>query len=159
MRIVVISDTHGDLSDFELAINQQPRADLFIHLGDCERDVDDVKSVYPDKQFVVVSGNCDFGTITPPEDETVVCGKRIFYTHGHTYNVKYGYTSVVDEARRRRADILLFGHTHLPFSSYENGLYIMNPGSIGHPAQGGPSYGIIDITGAGVVLNIVEVRN
>lgn len=157
MRIVVISDTHGALSGFEQAITQQPRADLFIHLGDCERDLDDVKAFFPDKQFLGVSGNCDFGSITPPEGETVVCGKRIFYTHGHTYHVKYGYLSVIDEARRRHADILLFGHTHLPFTSYEDGLYIMNPGSIGHPSQGGPSYGIIDITKAGIVLNIAEV--
>jgi uncharacterized protein len=157
MRIVVISDTHGDLSGFELAVSQQPGAGLFIHLGDCEHDVDDVKLVFPDKQFIGVSGNCDFGSVTPPEGETVICGKRIFYTHGHTYHVKYGSESVIDEARRRGADILLFGHTHLPVTAYEDGLYIMNPGSIGHPEQGAPTYGVIDISKAGVVLNIVEV--
>lgn len=157
MRIVVVSDTHGALSAFERVIVQQPRAELFIHLGDNERDVDNVKAVFPDKQILSVSGNCDFGSITPPEGETVVCGKRIFYTHGHTYHVKYGYSSVIGEARRRQADILLFGHTHLSFTSYEDGLYIMNPGSLGHPRDGGPSYGIIDITKSGIVLNVVEV--
>jgi uncharacterized protein len=157
MRIVVISDTHGDFSGFELAVSQQPKADLFIHLGDCERDVDDIKSLFPDKQFLTVSGNCDFGSITPPEDEIIVCDKRIFFTHGHTYRVKYSPYQAIDEAKRRKSDILLFGHTHLPFTSYEDGLYVMNPGSIGHPAEGKPTYGVIDITKAGIVTNIVEV--
>lgn len=157
MRIVVISDTHGDLSGFERVVAQQPKADFFIHLGDCERDIENVKLIFPNKKFLSVSGNCDFGSTTPPEAETVVCGKRIFYTHGHTYYVKSGDTFVIKEAKRRQADILLFGHTHLPLTSYEDGLYIMNPGSIGHPAQGKPTYGVIDITGAGIVLNIAEV--
>lgn len=157
MRIVVISDTHGDLSGFEQAVSQQQKADIFIHLGDCERDLDSVKTIFPDKKFLSVSGNCDFGSVTPTEDEIEACGKRIFFTHGHTYYVKSGYSSAINEARRRKADILLFGHTHLPFTSYEDGLYIMNPGSVGHPAEGKPTYGIIDITEAGIVLNIAEV--
>lgn len=159
MRIVVISDTHGDLYNFELAISQQPKADLFIHLGDCERDIDNIRPFLRDRQIISVSGNCDFGSVTPPEDETTANGKRIFLTHGHPYHVKFGIGTAIDEARRRNADILLFGHTHVPISTYENGLYIMNPGSLGHPLDGKPTYGVIDITSAGVVLNIVEVRD
>lgn len=157
MRILVVSDTHGDISDFELALSQQKKADLVIHLGDCERDVDYVKELYPNKRFLNVSGNCDFGSVIPPEGETIVGGKRIFYTHGHTYHVKFGINAVIDEAKHRGVDILLFGHTHVPVTEYEDGLYIMNPGSIGHPQQGGPTYGIIDITKAGITLNIAEV--
>lgn len=157
MRIVVISDTHGDFSNFELVMSEQPKADLFIHLGDCERDLDDIRPLFPDRRFLGVSGNCDFGSATPAEGETVAAGKHIFYTHGHTYHVKYGPADVVDEARRRKADIVLFGHTHLPVATYEDGLYIMNPGSLGHPIAGGPTYGVIDITEAGIVTNIVEV--
>jgi phosphoesterase, MJ0936 family len=157
MRIIVISDTHGDLSGFERAVDQQPKADLFIHLGDCERDLDQVKPLFPDKRFLSVAGNCDFGSDTPTESETIARGRRIFFTHGHPYHVKFGYASAIGEARRRGADILLFGHTHLPYTAYEDGLYIMNPGSLGHPRDGHPTYGIVDITDAGIVLNIAEV--
>ena len=106
MRILVISDTHGDISGFEFALSQQKKADLVIHLGDCERDVDDVKDLFPDKQFINVSGNCDFGSVTPPEGETVICSKRIFYTHGHTYHVKFGNDLVINEAKRRGARLV-----------------------------------------------------
>lgn len=159
MRIVVTSDTHGDLSNFELAVSQQPKAEMFIHLGDCERDAEDINFCFRKRSVLLVSGNCDFGSVTPAESETVAAGKRIFFTHGHTYHVKYGYTEVINEAKRRKADICLFGHTHVPFTAYEDGLYIMNPGSLGHPREGNPTYGIIDITNAGIVLNTVEVRN
>lgn len=157
MRMIVVSDTHGDLRGFKAIIDQQPKADLFIHLGDCEWDLDQIKTTFPDKQFLSVAGNCDFGSDTPTENETVACGRRIFYTHGHPYHVKFGYASAIGEARRRGADILLFGHTHLAYTAYEDGLYIMNPGSVGHPRDSHPTYGVLDITDAGIVLNIAEV--
>lgn len=157
MKIAVFSDTHGNLFNFETAIEQQKNADLFIFLGDREKDLDEVKDFYPTKQWLSVHGNCDFGSITPSENETVADGKRIFYTHGHNYHVKYGYDEAITEAHNRKADILLFGHTHVPYVSYEDGLYILNPGSLGHPREGRPTYGIIDILPSGILINTVEV--
>jgi putative phosphoesterase len=157
LRIVVISDTHGDIEGINKVIEQQRKADLFIFLGDCERDIENAESVFPGKQFLIVAGNCDFGSDSPTEGETVIAGRRIFYTHGHIYQVKFGPSNIIHEARRRKADILLYGHTHVAYTTYEDGLYIMNPGSIGHPADGRPTYGIVDITDAGIVTNVVEV--
>ena len=141
----------------ERVITQQRKAELFIHLGDCVSDLENATIIFPEIQYLNVKGNCDFGSDTPVDGETVIKGKRIFFTHGHAYHVKSGYSIAIGEARRRNADILLFGHTHMPFSTYEDGLYIMNPGSIGHPKEGAATYGIIDITDAGVVMNVVEV--
>ena len=156
MRVVVFSDTHGKTDRLGEAILQQPRADCFIHLGDFAGDMEEAKYDFPDKVFYYVPGNCDIASPLPAEGELVLCGKRIFYTHGHRYYVKGGYTRIIGEAVARRADILLFGHTHVPYTAYENGLYIMNPGSLSHPAVGGPTYGVVDITPAGIVTNIVE---
>ena len=60
-------------------------------------------------------------------------------------------------ARKNGADILLYGHTHIAFTDYDDGLYIMNPGSCGRPREGLPSYGIIDITKAGVAMHTAEI--
>lgn len=51
-------------------------------------------------------------------------------------------------ARQEGADIVLYGHTHTGVTCYDDGLYIMNPGSIrdGH-------YGMIDIVPGGIMLN------
>ncbi|MDR3552270.1 MAG: metallophosphoesterase [Clostridia bacterium] len=157
MRIVVVSDTHRDASAFEQVVLAQPAAELFIHLGDCEREAGEIAELFPEKKFLTVAGNSDFCSQLPLQGIVEVCGKTIFYTHGHLYHVKYGLGELIRNARSCGADIALFGHTHIPVTSYEDGLYLMNPGSLGHPKSGGPTYGVIDITGAGIVTNIVEV--
>ena len=81
-------------------------------------------------------------------------GARIFYTHGHAYGVKSGDETIISAARERKADILLFGHTHQSREDYEDGLYIMNPGRL---SGWEPSYGVIDITPQGIVLNVVRL--
>ncbi len=50
-------------------------------------------------------------------------------------------------------DILLFGHTHVPYTAYDDGMYIMNPGSIGYTG----TYGIVDITPSGIMTNIIKL--
>ena len=68
--------------------------------------------------------------------------------HGHAEHVKYGTDELICRARQEGADIVLYGHTHSGVTAYDDGLYIMNPGSIrdGH-------YGMIDIVPGGIMLN------
>ena len=75
-------------------------------------------------------------------------GKKIYCTHGHAEHVKYGTDELICRARQEGADIVLYGHTHSGVTAYDDGLYIMNPGSIrdGH-------YGMIDIVPGGIMLN------
>ena len=47
-----------------------------------------------------------------------------------------------------------YGHTHRPLTDYEDGLHILNPGSL----RAGGTYGVVDLSDAGVVLNIVRCR-
>lgn len=153
MRILVVSDTHRDVSSLRRAIMSQEKAEAVIHLGDGAEEAQEAKLDFPGKLFYLVRGNCDWGSLLPVEGLANLAGKRIFYTHGYTYNVKYGTYEILSAARRRKANILLFGHTHQPFTSYEDGLYVMNPGSLN---GSGGTYGTIDITPAGIVMNIVR---
>ena len=45
----------------------------------------------------------------------------------------------------RGAAIGLFGHTHLPTLEERDGVTLFNPGSIGAPRFGGPSYGLLQL--------------
>ncbi len=153
MRILVVSDTHGDRMALQRAILSQPKAEVVIHLGDGAGEAEEMKLDFPEKMFLTVRGNCDWGSTLPTEGTAVFCGKNIFYTHGYTYNVKFGMYEAVSAARGQKADVLLFGHTHEPLTEYEDGLYIMNPGSLN---GSGATYGILDITPAGIVTNIVK---
>jgi putative phosphoesterase len=153
LRILVVSDTHRDRYALRRALLAQPTAEVVIHLGDGEEEANEMKLNFPEKMFLQVRGNCDWGSALPAEGIAQLEGKRIFYTHGYTYNVKFGLYEAVSAARAKKADVLLFGHTHNPMTEYRDGLYIMNPGSLNGSSG---TYGTLDITPAGIVTNIVS---
>jgi len=59
MKVVVISDTHGDSDIFYEIASRNQNADLFIHLGDGEREFEDMCSAFPISAFLMVRGNND----------------------------------------------------------------------------------------------------
>ena len=158
MRITVLSDSHGAFSSLEKTVSDRlDDTSLFIFLGDGHRDIEKLVSLYPSINLLAVSGNCDFCSSYPVSNEIKFNGKRIFFTHGHLFNVKYSYDDIIAHAENISADLLLFGHTHTPFTEYSNGLYIMNPGSLRCNTSGLPSYGIIDVLQSGISMNIVNL--
>lgn len=155
MRILAVSDTHGDRWALQRALLAQPKAEVVLHLGDGEQEAEEVRNSFPEKQFHMVRGNCDWGSSLPAHLLLEFGGRKIYMTHGYAENVKYGMDQAIDAAQEKKADILLFGHTHESLTDYVNGLYIMNPGSL-HGSMG--TYGYIDITSAGIVTNVLRVR-
>ena len=74
-------------------------------------------------------------------------------THGHYYQVSLSLNYLREEARQRGVDIAMFGHTHRPVLEQEEGLTILNPGSISYPRQEGrqPSYMVRELEDDGEV--------
>ncbi|MBO5560069.1 MAG: metallophosphoesterase [Firmicutes bacterium] len=146
MRILVISDTHRKLNRaIELVHDFSKSIDAVIHLGDNTDDVDFIRRNYRLPVYTV-AGNCDYGSTAPPENIVTFEDKKVFFTHGHAYNVKYNADMVKERAESFGADICLFGHTHMPCVKIERGIIVMNPGSLTEPRGGSkPSYGIIKI--------------
>lgn len=149
-----MSDSHGSAYGLRRSIMAQPKAEVVIFLGDGEEDLARVKNMFPEKMFLAVRGNCDWGSQLPPSGEFTVDGVKIFYTHGNYYGVKSGRYNIISAARDRGAQVLLYGHTHEAFTDYEDGLYLMNPGSVNGY---GASYGTLDITPQGIVTNIIKL--
>jgi putative phosphoesterase len=114
----------------------------------------EIEDLYPEKNFYLLKGNCDFGD-GETEGFIELAGKKIFFTHGHTYSVKndYDYSTLRDKGRSMGADIVLFGHTHKPFSDYRNNIYFLNPGS----ARDG-RYGIIDIVNGEILTSTGRLK-
>ena len=154
MRILVVSDTHGNDSSLRRAILAQPKAAEVIHLGDGEEELLRAKRSFPEKMFLAVRGNCDFGSDLPLTGEFTAQGVKIFYTHGHYYGVKSGLYSFACAARERGAQVALYGHTHNALEDYDDGLYLLNPGSLNSWEA---TYGTVDITPQGIVTNIVKL--
>lgn len=159
MRIVVFSDSHGLWQPMQRVIEQQKEAKLFIHLGDGLTEFKEIMAQYPNREYWCVRGNCDFSAQEELTVSSWVKDVKLLLTHGHHWSVKVGLEELKEEARQRQAKILLYGHSHVAQASYEDGLYILNPGSISRPKDSGrPSYGTIDLCGKNIVCNIVRVE-
>lgn len=153
-RLLVVSDTHGDRRSLQSAIDAQPEASLVVHLGDGAADFTAIRE-FCTIRSLQIAGNCDFSSPFPEEAEFRFGGQVFFATHGHRYGVKHDLYRFSCAARSRGARVALFGHTHQALTMYDDGLYLINPGSLGH----GGTYATVDIDSAGgIVANIVKLR-
>jgi len=136
-----LSDSHGSKDNLLIAAERET-PHYVLHLGDCERDCSVLQRDFPSTPLRSVRGNCDPFSQMPQTDFIILDSKRILMTHGHLFGVKTGYAKVFNYAADQSADILLFGHTHIPHHEVWQGITILNPGSIGYPPK---SYAVIDI--------------
>lgn len=153
MRIGLISDTHEILDTAFKAIKAMGPIDLLVHAGDHYRDAAKIAAEINIPVHAVV-GNCDSRTEGPEEKVLQVDGVTLFITHGHRYNVKISIYSLFNRAVELKADVVIYGHTHIPgfgrtqVAGYANkeGLLIINPGSISKPRdERSYSYGILEV--------------
>ena len=153
VKILVMSDSHRNIEAMLKAVAKESPG-LILHLGDHEADCAVIDMDYPEIPLRSVRGNCDRLSDVLDRDEFKLGGKLFFMTHGNLYNVKTGYSSIIEAAARKGADVLLFGHTHVPFVSVERGITVVNPGSIG---TGRKTYAVLEIRNGTVECEIKRV--
>lgn len=144
MKILVLSDSHGNLSHMVQAVEAE-RPDMIFHLGDCWRDAERLRNHVPDLPLQQVPGNCDFLPEEPAEQLLCLEDKRILLCHGHAYRVKQSLLLAGYAAEEKDLDLFLFGHTHMPLVDMRGKTFFLNPGSIGDRLR--PTYGVVTITG------------
>lgn len=130
MRILVLSDSHGNVDNMRRAV-LTAKAEMILHLGDCWADAVKLGAIFPDLPLEQVAGNCDYRPGAPLEKILDIGGKRVLICHGHAYGVKDGLLNAGYAAEEKRADVFLFGHTHRRFLEKRGDTLFMNPGSIG----------------------------
>lgn len=147
MKILIVSDTHRQNKNLVRAIaNMGEYLDMMIHLGD--------SVCYPDEITRLVScpvemvkGNSD-GLSTLPGTKLVEIGThKALITHGHRYGGAAGIDTMREMAAENGADIVMFGHTHIPLIDRSEPVTVLNPGSLTQPRQEGhrPSYLVMTI--------------
>lgn len=156
-----MSDSHGRIERIKKVIEEQPKAELFIFLGDGTRDFHAAMRGVP-KEDWCVCGNCDFGSSDEYQLISYVKDIQFYCTHGHQWNVKHSLEELIQEAKKKEVKVLLYGHTHEAYYEYRDGVHIFNPGSLGSPrGPFYPTYGVIDIQGKNIVcshLRLEETR-
>ncbi len=162
MKILVFSDSHGDADGMREALAAHRTADAAVFCGDGLRDFDDAMRDFPLTARLAVTGNCDassmlaaLGVCAQPEILVELEGVRFLILHGNAHHVREGYDVLLAYAGQRRADAVLFGHTHLPENSVhrdpinpEHRILLFNPGSVGRSIV--RPYGIVTAEGGAV---------
>ena len=171
----LLSDAHGNAPATRRAAEQLLAlgATTLVYLGDAcaDRVLDELAGLRtPAGEPVavhLVPGNCD-GMPGPllryakdlgldageAPRELSLGGKRIVFAHGHE-------SGVFAEARKRKADIFLHGHTHMRESVFDlhlgKRMQVVCPGSVSSPRDGlPPSAALLEVESGKVVF--VEVR-
>ena len=132
MRVAVLSDTHSPRfwKGCPPAVAAHlDGVDLILHAGDvCTADVLDELSAYAPVRVVLGNNDgadvADWGARETWEGEIGGLNVAMIHDSGPA-------TGRVARMRRRfpHADLVVFGHSHIPLDRAEDGLRIFNPGS------------------------------
>lgn len=146
MKVLIVSDTHGRDASLKKLLEKIKPIDLLVHCGDVEGSEDYICDL-AGCPVQMVAGNNDFFCELPKEKEFNIGKYHVLLTHGHYYYISMGTQMLKEDARARGFDIVMFGHTHRPCLEQDEGITLLNPGSLSYPRQEGrcPSYMIMDI--------------
>lgn len=145
MKIGIAGDTHGNIQAVRKILQKAEPVEYWLHTGDHGRDAIYLseKSGLP---ILAVQGNCDRNDEGFNIDEFIFLeGKNIWVTHGHRYLHGTDTQELVWWAHRLEADIVVFGHTHVPMVKWYGDVLLINPGSASRP-RGGSEAGFAVLT-------------
>jgi hypothetical protein len=129
VKLLIISDTHGDYPLAVRAVDSAGPVDLIVHLGDCSDDALIIESI-SDVPVLKVPGNCDPGSDDERELLVTIAGRPVMITHGDRYAVKSGLSRLHKRAMELKANIVLYGHTHHAAIETIGDIIFINPGSL-----------------------------
>jgi len=142
MRLLVISDSHGNYPHLLKAHELAGPVDHIIHLGDGAEDARLMEQVL-EVPVLLVAGNCDPDPRLPQELTLDFGQCRILLTHGNRQLVKSGLGQLVVKGIEVGATVVLYGHTHRSAVQTESGMLLVNPGSLREGFPG--SYAILTV--------------
>lgn len=159
MKVLVVSDTHAPRRWKGVPDALRPaleRADVILHGGDVSvaAVLDDLATFAP---VHVVLGNNDGPDVAawgaPERLEVDFAGVRVGMVHDSGPRAGRG-------RRMRRmfpdADVVVYGHSHIPMDVVEDGLHLFNPGSVTDPRRERiGSYGWLELDAGAVVRHEV----
>lgn len=150
MKILIVSDSHGRNHYLSRVLDKVGDIDLFLHLGDLEGSEDFIET-FVNCRIEMISGNNDYFTEIPREKLIKIGKYTVFMTHGHQHSVYFGTEKLKEAAKKRNADIVMYGHTHMPSIDQSGDVIAINPGSITQPRQPGrqPSFILMEIDSKG----------
>lgn len=158
MKILAVSDTHGNSLILKELLLQYPDLDGYFYAGDSELRATDPLF----KTYAAVVGNMDFDTDFPATVTQKIGDQTIFMTHGHLFSVGFSLDRLAQTAKDAGARVAIYGHTHVAKAEQHNGVICVNPGSISQPRgdlrELGGTYALITIEQAQVKVEFASRR-
>ncbi len=147
MKVLVLSDSHGRVSNMAAAIERESDCSLVFFLGDGLADAEKCMDRFPEKSFIAVKGNCDSGYAYDDTAYKYIEKNTIVACHGHRFSVKITLSDLLAHTKGVLGNIAFYGHTHKQDFHYERGwdVFVLNPGSIGMG-----NYAVAEITPKGI---------
>lgn len=140
MRAAVFSDSHGDVAAMEELYREMGQVDLIFFLGDMSADLvrfrQDLERAGDRTPLYHVRGNNDITSREPDYLIVPMEERKVFLTHGHLYRVRTGTDALCRAARSMGCDTALYGHTHSRYCSFDQGVFVLNPGAVSGSVPG-----------------------
>lgn len=147
MKILLVSDSHGDDQILKTLYNQYPNMDLYLHAGDSQSNPENIKP------FISVMGNCDYNYDFLDHIKIKTPYGYLYMEHDHGRDFK-------ELLENPNIKIYVCGHTHIPEIKKVNDKYFINPGSISQPrSYKGKTYAILDINKDKILAKIHKFKN
>lgn len=164
LRLGIVADTHSAPHPRTAALLAAWHPDAILHagdIGDPATALDPLAIVAP---LHVVRGNIDGRGANLPDvlvlDVTREGDRalRILLMH-IAVNGPRLRADALRLARARGADLVICGHSHVPFIGRDRGIGVFNPGSVGPRRFALPIvFGTLEVSGGGVRLGHVDVQ-
>lgn len=133
--VVVVADSHGEPHPGAGPLIEKLAPPVILHAGDIG-DLSVLAGLRQVAPVLAVRGNIDGPVASLPDSMTIdfVAGGqralRVLLTHIAVYGPKVR-AEVARLARAEAADLLICGHSHVPFIGRDKDLTVFNPGSLG----------------------------
>ncbi|SVE60369.1 uncharacterized protein METZ01_LOCUS513223, partial [marine metagenome] len=140
MKIGIISDTHGHVPN---AVHDAlAGADHILHAGDVGpmEVITELESIAP---VSAVLGNTDY-SIQLPQTHIQSFVSQKFLVH-HIVDLPVPVQLVRVAIADEQPNVVVFGHTHVPYNEHHDGVLFLNPGSASSPrGDSAPSVAIVE---------------
>ena len=161
--IAVLSDTHGRPHPALFPLLRKHRPQLILHAGDVG-EIELIEELEKITTTVYIRGNVDpTGPLWPD-----TCSLRIGFGSGKKLDlllIHFAVTQVrltrdaLNLLHQHPAQVVIFGHSHLPFLGTEGKVCLFNPGSAGPPRWGLPTtLGLIQNTADRLTFRHLDLR-
>lgn len=165
-RLALVADSHSEPHAQTAKYLRAAQPAAILHAGDIG-DLGVLEALRAIAPTHAVRGNIDGRANDLPDEMLIdVCDEatgesrfRIFLVHIAVYGPKLR-AEIAKRARAEKAAIVVCGHSHVPFIGRDQGLLVMNPGSIGPRRFHLPIvFGVMDVREGGLGLQHVSCES